>query len=391
MTWQEQLRKLDEDLANGSLSADDYRVRRDQILSAAVTAAPTENAAPGEGDSTQIIEPLSPPSGTPQQSAPSSQPSQPQPNAESTQIVSPLDSSAERTQAVAPWQGQRPAGYPQQGMQSPPAGFAQPPAWNAPEADSSPPWGGSDLPPIAPPAGADWVSQGPERADGEKSPSNSKKILFSVLGGIVVVGLGVAVWLLFGRDNGAEVQAGPGQQPPAPVTTKPLPMPPPAKPEPSSDATALVAAPGSPRNGGGDFTLGSLATNKLLPDPVIAALQQGNMISGRLNASTTGSSTVGIFSLTLPTPSDATTVANTYADTQKSGGLQANRDLSMQGLPVFSTSAKAQQAVFRGVYVLYSRVVIVETFGPDRAEAQTLFTSLLAQQVDFAPPTQHTP
>lgn len=132
MTWQEELRKLDEDLANGSLSADAYRQRRDQILSAAVTAAPPEApATPGQGDSTQIIEPVSPPSGVPQPPAQQNQPPQqnaqpsgpvPQ-NSEATQVVPSYDSSAERTQAVQPWQGQYPQGP---GMQSPPAGFAQP-------------------------------------------------------------------------------------------------------------------------------------------------------------------------------------------------------------------------------------------------------------------------
>lgn len=234
------------------------------------------------------------------------------------------------------------------------------------------------------------MSQGPEQGEQkQKSQGNGRKILFSAIAAIVVIGLGVAVWLLFGRDNSTDVQAAnPGQQPPA-ATSKPLPEPPPTKPEPSSDADALITAPGTPRAGGGDFTLATLQSNKLLPDSVIAALQQGGMTSGRTsNTSTQGGSTIGLFSLTLPSPSAATTVANEYADNQRRGGLSANRDLSMQGVPVLSTSAKSSQGVFRAVYVLYDRVIIVETFGPDRAAAQQLFTSLLQDQVDHAPPTQ---
>ncbi|SFJ57135.1 flagellar basal body-associated protein FliL [Amycolatopsis sacchari] len=396
MTWQEELRKLDEDLANGTLSADAYRQRRDQILSAAVTAAPPEApSATGESDSTQIIEPVSPPSGTPQPPVQQNQPPQQAgpvpPNSEATQVVPGYDSSAERTQAVPPWQGQYQGGaHPAQGMQSPPAGFQQPPAWHAGQADSTPPWGGGDLPPIAPQGSFDWVSQGPEQTESAKSKGgNGKKILFSSIAVVVVAGLAVAVWLLFGRDNTEQVNtADPGQQPPAATSTKALPEPPPAKPEPSSDADALITAPGTPRNGGGDFSLAQLQSGRLLPDTVISALQQGGMVSGRLNTSTQTSSTVGLFSLTLPSPSAATTVANAYADTQRKGGLSANRDLALQGVPVFSTSAKSSQAVFRAVYVLYDRVIIVETFGPDRPAVQSLFTSLLQEQVDHAPPTQ---
>jgi hypothetical protein len=386
VTWQEELRKLDEDLASGTLSADAYRARRDQILSAAVTSAePGEpaNQDTNQSAATQIIEPVSPPTGIPQPS--NQQPS----NSEATQVVSSYDTSAERTQAVAPWQGQ--PVYQQPGAPSPPGGFAQqqPPVWNAPHEDPSPPWGGSELPPIAPQGGFGWVSQGPENFDSDKPSGKGRKILFSALAAIVIAGLGVAVWLLFVRDNGSDVAAEPGQQPPA-ATTKPLPMPPAAKQEPASDQAALIIPPGTPRSGGGNFGLAALSSNKLLPPTVIAALDQAGMRSGRLNTSIQGTSTIGLFSLTLPDAQAAATVASQYAQTQQQGGLAANRGLAMQGVPVLST-ATSQQTVFRAVYVLYSRVIIVETFGSDRAAVQDLFSSVLQQQVDHAPPTQHTP
>ncbi|HVW41588.1 MAG TPA: DUF1707 domain-containing protein [Amycolatopsis sp.] len=406
VTWQEELRKLDEDLAAGTLSADEYRVRRDHILSAAVASpdTATQQRPSSDESSTQIIEPVSPPAGMPQppatqqqQQAPQQPHSGPVPvQPEATQVVGPYDNSAERTQAVPQWQSQRPpAGFaPQQAMQSPPGGFAAPPQWNAPAEDSSPPWGGGDLPPIAPPTGSAWTAQGPESfSTEEKPPGNGRKILFSALAVIVVVGLGVAVWLLFIRDTNSGTEAAPGQLPPAasPTSTAPLPMPPAARPEPSSDEDALITAPGTSRGGGGNFDIASLSNGKLLPDPMIAALQQNGMTSGRLNASTQDSTTIGLFSLTLPNSAAARTVADTYADTQRSGGLSANRDLSMQGVPVFSTSAKSAQGVFRAVYVLYNRVIIVETFGGTREAVQNIFVPVLQQQVDHAPPTQHTP
>ena len=397
VTWQEELRKLDEDLAAGTLSADDYRVRRDQILSAAVASPDTAAQRPAstsDESSTQIMEPVSPPVGTPQPPTTSQPQSGPMPaQPEATQVVAPYDNSAERTQAVPQWQSQRPpAGYGQPGLQSPPGGFPQ--AWNAPAEDSSPPWGGGDLPPIAPPTSSEWAPQGPESFAGEQQPSgNGRKILFSALAVIVVVGLGVAVWLLFIRDTNSGNEAAPGQAPPvaSPTSSAPLPMPPAARPEPSSDEDALITAPGSPRAGGGNFDIAALSSSKLLPDPMIAALQQNGMTSGRLNTSTQDSTTIGLFSLTLPNSAAARTIADTYATTQQSGGLTANRDLSMQGVPVFSTSTKSAQGVFRSVYVLYNRVIIVEVFGGTREAVQNIFVPTLQQQVDHAPPTQHTP
>jgi hypothetical protein len=405
VTWQEELRKLDEDLASGKLSADTYRVRRDQVLSAAVSSvdpAQPPNPAADTSSSTQIIEPVSPPSGFQQQNQPEPSQSGPIPmnNPEATQAVAPHDTSAERTQAVPPWQAQQgrpPAGgYRQQGPVSPPGGFAQqqPPTWNAPQEDVSPPWASSELPPIAPQGGFEWVAQGPDSFEDGKPSGKGRKIVWSAVGVVVVVAIGLAVWLLFGRGNGNDTQASPPAGQPAASTAPsvtPLPMPPPAKPEPEDDKSALITAPGTPRNGGGDLGLATLKTSKLLPDTVTQALDQGGMTSGRLNTSTQGSSTIGLYSLTLPNSQAASTVAAQYSEAQQSGGLPANRDLSMQGVPVFSTPPNTQQAVYRAVYVLYSRVIIVETFGTDQATVQSQFNSLLQSQVDHAPPTQHTP
>jgi hypothetical protein len=408
VTWQEELRRLDEDLASGRLAADDYRARRDQVLSAAVTPSAPEPPQPegtgaSQANETQIIRPVTPAQGTPAPANP------PQPSAEATQIVSAADVGAERTQAVPNWQAQQPspAGGFQQ-PQSPPGGFQQPqynsgpaspaggfqqqyqqqPAWNAPEEDASPPWGGSDLPPITPARNSDWVAQGPEAFETKQSSGKGRKIAFSVLGVIVLAGLGFGIWALFinspGPDNPV---AAPTQQVPVPstATAKPLPQPPPIKPEPADNTTALVTPPGTVRDGGGSFDLDKLKTSKLLPDSVVSALQSASMTSGLLKASTDGSTTIGLYALSLPSSQSASAVAQAYATTQQTGGLPANRDLSLQGVPVYATTSGA--GVFRAVYVLYNRVVIVETFGSDRPAAQADFKTLLTKQINNAPPT----
>ncbi|PPK68156.1 hypothetical protein V5P93_000060 [Actinokineospora auranticolor] len=73
MTWQEELRQLDADLAAGRLSSDDYRVRRDAVLAKAAGGAPGTPPllAP---QPVAVTQPTTPPTLPPVQ-----QPSQPQP------------------------------------------------------------------------------------------------------------------------------------------------------------------------------------------------------------------------------------------------------------------------------------------------------------------------
>ncbi|WP_091669169.1 flagellar basal body-associated protein FliL [Amycolatopsis marina] len=406
MAWQEELRKLDEDLASGNLSADEYRSRRDQILSSAVSSGeqPAQgNSAGPPADSTQIIQPVSPQQG--QGQGPPSPPA-----------GTPVDGGAERTQVVSNWQAQPPqqpppsspaGGFPaqhqhqQQGMgpASPAGGFAPPPhmqqgqqPWNAPQEDVSPPWGGSDFPPIAPPPReSEWVAQGPETFETKSSSGKGRKIAFSALAVVVLAGLGVAVWLLFIKDNGQESQPPAAQetsqQAPAP-TSEPLPEPPAVKSEPKDLDSALVDPPGEERSGGGEFDLDKLAENKLLPEPMIAALKDADMSEGLLKTTADGDYIVGLFALTVKDAQAAATAAQAYAATQEEGGIPARPELSLQGVPVYGTGETAKKSVFRGVYVLYDKVIIVEQFGTDPADTRQKFEELLADQLELAPPTQ---
>ncbi|NKQ53395.1 hypothetical protein HFP15_10935 [Amycolatopsis sp. K13G38] len=232
MSWQEELRKLDEELASGRLSADDYRVRRDQVLSSAVgqpdtqqSPSPQQNGG-NSADSTQVIAPVSPPHGTPQQ----------QP---------PADNSADRTQAVPPWQPQQqpadagrteyvappqapyspPQGFPQAGPASPAGGFpqAQQP-WNAPESDQSPPWGGGDLPPLVPAGDSGWVQQGPESFEDKPKKGNGAKIGAIVAAVVVLAGIAFGAYMLWGRDSGGAAEQNTATPAPSSVQAPPDPM-----------------------------------------------------------------------------------------------------------------------------------------------------------------------
>lgn len=406
MTWQEELRRLDEELAAGSLTADEYRTRRDRVLSMAVTNADGPQQAPGQPPSnateTQIIAPVSLPG---QQHDPNQQAA----SAEATQIVSAADTGGERTQVVQPWQQQHPnspsGGFPQPmpqyqqpySQQSPAGGFPapqqQPPQqqnpWGQPQQDASPPWGGSDFPPVGPSSNAEWISQGPETFQTRPSSGKGKKIAFGALGLVVLAGLGFGVWALFIKNGDTPVaQPSTSQQPPPVPTTKPLPEPPAAKAEPSDNASALVTPAGQTRAGGGTFDVAKLESAKFLPNTVVERLKSGGMTEGLLKTSTDGDVTLGLYALEMPNADATKPVAQEYANAQQEGGLTAARDLSMHGVQVFATPDGGQQAVYRAVYVLYSRVIIVDAYGPDKAATLDSFKTLLTAQVQKSPPTE---
>lgn len=102
------------------------------------------------------------------------------------------------------------------GFQRPPQQSQQNP-WGAQQQDVSPPWGGSDFPPMSQSGNADWISQGPESFQTQPSSGKGKKIAFAVIAVLVVAGLGYGVWALFIKDNGTTppvAQQSTTQQPP---------------------------------------------------------------------------------------------------------------------------------------------------------------------------------
>ncbi|MGH3516421.1 MAG: hypothetical protein ACRDQ7_03200 [Haloechinothrix sp.] len=245
MTWQEELRKLDEDFSDGKLSADAYRARRDQVLSSAVAPSqePEQNGAsplpqgqgnsggPSNAESTQKISTSSlPQAGQPPHAPGGSQ---------------DFSADAERTQAVPHWQAQQQhgpaspaAGFPQQYPPSPAAGFpqSQQPSWNAPEQDVSPPWGGSEFPPVAPSSESAWgITQGPETGDESESKGRTGKIVGIAVVVLLLAGLAFGGWWLWGRgdtssataggaDSGQTSAPGPEQTQAAPQQNENLPM-----------------------------------------------------------------------------------------------------------------------------------------------------------------------
>lgn len=420
VTLPNELQQLDEDLAAGRLSPEDYRRRRDELQRAG-TRGDSENTADG---GLQAASPF-----PPAFRWETSQPEQPTQvmqaagrntgggdPAEATQVVRTGDvPDPGHTQVVAP----TPAYQPSPSYQQRPAEVQDlfRPVGSPPVGNSAPPWAGSDLPPRAEAPRAEaprteapraeqplaeqqsaWMRQSPEVFETPATQPRPKQIIGIAVVAVLVVGLmgaGVAYVLSSGSPNQAPGpqpaslqpnQPRPASPPPA-ITPRDLPAPPVPSPAPVDTPHALIDPPGQSRGGGGLLDLPRLASSKLQPDPILSALGAGAMTDGMLKTTTVGSNTIGMFAFTLRDEQAATDVVNTIITEQRGGGLKVDDTRSLQGVAVLGSGAGTPSTDYRAVYVLYNRAILVEVFGPDRDSVLSAFDFVLNQQVNYAPPT----
>ncbi|OLF18344.1 flagellar basal body-associated FliL family protein [Actinophytocola xanthii] len=430
MSWQDELRRLDEELAAGRISADDYRSRRDQILSTAVS--PGAQPAPSASESTTMIPPLQTPGhGVPQplQQAPQQpfpqqpfpqqpfqqqpQPQQPQPptqqpptqqqqgadggeDADKTQIVPGQNvGDAERTQSVGGWRANPPndsattqvvPGVPPQAhagarpprpapppQASPPGGFPQPnqPPWQN-EEELAPPWAGQEFPPLAAAGTPDWARQGPEVFETEKKSSAGK--VFGIIA-IVVVLLGIAAgaYFLFRPDEGTAQDDGNDRQSQeqAPPSTSEAPPGP------------VVDLPGEVSNMSKIKTFAQVEDINYLTPQEINLYQQG----GAGDAEVKLSKENGVDLLVLYTSMESDTAAATARDGL--AALQLNFTLKEREAPEGVLAAVNENAeggpLLRAHYASGDSVVRVEAKGATLNEASELFDEVLDAQLERLP------
>lgn len=307
MTWHDELRKLDEGLAAGLISAEEYRARRDELLSAAAGAGGSPSFTPAAGqqgvDSTQVMQPI-------RDNGPA--------NPEATQVVANSGNSGEATQVVRGWQPQQPPsgdadrtqvvpgaagqqGFPPPPQQhpgfpaSPPGGFPPPPQQQFPpqhhqqppqqqpqspwgdEGNAAPPWGGAgDLPPLPPAGNEAWIRQGPEVFGGSSGKSSK---LLPIIGIVVVLALiGGAVWFFGFRNTGD----GPDN------TTSSTPTAAPTTTTSMKPFELLPPGPGTPDPKSGTGDASKLRTDGLLPEPEIALIEAAKPSEVAFKGSTEG-------------------------------------------------------------------------------------------------------
>jgi hypothetical protein len=393
MSWQEDLQQLDSALAAGQISADDYRLRRDEVLANAAQALPggaqqqqqqpqqpagpfpppfrwdqpgapaeaTQVVRPGDAERTQVVRPGTPPQGVPQQQPPDS---------ERTQYVRPVQpADADRTQVVQ--SGTPSGGFPAQIYpQQPPA----PPAWQ----DASPPWGAAD----SADGGNLWANvQGPEVFEDSDSGGGKGRVIAILLVVLLVAGLGVGAYFLWGRGGGSS----PADQTTVAQTSTstPPPSPPPVRTTPDGPFVEV---------GKKDDT----RSYKTLPiaDAVVAKvptfeeaqlLQTSGATDVRYAVKTDDAAKLseGIWAFKSTNPA-ATLAAleQLYQAAQFELVPTSSKNVPVRHLPV---TAANPIATYRGHYISTDFVVRVEAYGPDEAAAKLAFETLLKRQLEKFP------
>lgn len=276
MAWQDEVRRLDEELAAGRLSPDEHQRRRDELTAQGDTEQAEQNP-PAQTD--RLTPATSEPGATPPgQDADAGQGNQnsPFPPAfrwesttppnETTQVINPVSGSdAERTQVVRSPAPPPPPVDDSERTQVVQAGPPAPPRFGAPsysgdypggdeqwaQQESAPPWVSSE--PIQEP-NAGWMMQGPESFEAEPAESGTMRIVAVAAAVVVLLAVGIGAYFLF-QPGGSSTTAGDERstaaEPPAPApppggdALAPGPKPPPGPaPEPQPQGPPIASLPG---------------------------------------------------------------------------------------------------------------------------------------------------
>ncbi|QFZ16108.1 hypothetical protein [Saccharothrix syringae] len=202
MSWQDELRELDTALAEGRISADEYRQQRDNVLSTAAPQVP--QVQPQFPPPAQQGSPFAPPLRW-EAVNPNAQ-QQPPPNTDATQVVSNPSvgqqvPNQDATQVVNARQaGGNPDSERTQYVR--PVAPPPPPPW---QGGGAPPWGSTDF---AGEQNPSWIAQGPEVFE-DKPSGAGKRVLAILVVVVVLAGIGFGVWY-FTRGGGEDPNANGG-------------------------------------------------------------------------------------------------------------------------------------------------------------------------------------
>ncbi|MET8761759.1 hypothetical protein [Lentzea sp. NPDC004782] len=368
MTWQEELSRLDAVLASGQISAEDYRRRRDEILSGSAGTAATPPAqqasapnsfpppfkwdqAQESQDRTQVVPNLG------------GQAAQAE-NADRTQVVSTGNSGSERTQFVRP-------------PQTPPGGWQATPPQNQYSASSAPPpWATGDPDQIPAPqwGGGGFHAHGPEVFDDK--PSGKGK-LFVILGIVLVLVVGGVLWFTVFRDKGGNTA---DQQTNPPATSQS-----PTKKKPAPFGTLIV--PEGTKNGPNTYSPQQLEGVKPLPAPDLVLLKQAGVTESRSVIVVDAKSNTD--SLWAFKCADPAALRDAIEEDQLRFGFAESASESKPSVKVFAAQstdgAGKTIQVRRGHYVAGDELIRVEVFGANEADVVDAFKKILAEQLEHTP------
>jgi hypothetical protein len=357
MTWQDELRRLEDDLVNGRVSAEEYRIRRDQLLSSANTTPQEQPQQPAGAEHTQVISPVSP------QGAPQQQQQAPSPghnvDADRTQAVSRNtfaqgNQDADRTQVVSPaaYQG-RP---PQQQQQ-----------------DEAPPWAGNEFPPLVGATSSDWTKQGPEAFGGQdKKPSKGK--IFGVIGAVVVVViLVVGAILLFTKGSDNKQAGGAGTS---------------ASAQPAAPAQPLGIAdpPGTQEAHPDVTTLDTMKKANYLNPEEEQAYANAVVTTMVFKVGRPGpDATIAVVGAQAGSPQGAQQAAKSLNDIQITNKMQEGKNPPKSVYVAQSPKKPGAPASFRAHFAHGSTIIRVDATGKDFAAVQQQFKQALDAQLKATP------
>ncbi|MFI9380954.1 hypothetical protein [Kutzneria sp. NPDC052558] len=400
MSWQEELQQLDSELAQGRVTPEDYRLRRDQLLGVAQGQQP--QTPPGG-------QPQQPAEQPPQASSPFGQPFRWQPPAnqqnqapvpppaetqsESTQVMRPISDapagdSAERTQVVRntgdgaertqvvpnaggftpgpqtppPWQS-----MPQQGM--PPQGGPQPQ-----QEYGAAPWS-NELPPDF--GKASWPLQGPEIFDSGKSSRNTGKIIAIAVAIVLVLGLAGGIYFFTAGSNHDATTT--TSTTPKPTTTTSAPPPLPTGP--------FVQVPGK-QVYNVNYSIADAVTNHAPTDTEVGILKNNGAIQVAGVVTENGQMHEGIWAFQAGTGADPKAILNAIDNFY----AQSKYQQVTAGIPTgvvartLAAGNSNEQTAFRAHYISNGYVIRVETYSTDAAAAEKAFRDLLKTETQkYAP------
>jgi hypothetical protein len=368
MTWQDELRRLDGELAAGRISADDYRTRRDRIMATAVSPGGDQPQAPAASESTTIMSPV--------QDADQSG------DADKTQIVPGENVDQDRTQTVGGWRAAPPGDQDRTqvvpGVPSQPFAGAgprpAPPPWQS-EEPMAPPWAGQDFPPLVAANAPDWTLQGPEVFETEKK-SGVGKVLGIVAIVVVLLGIAAGAYFLFRPDDNQQAGGGDGgdgkttTQSQAPTTEE--------KPK-----GPIADLPGEQVNMEQVKTFEQVEKIDYLTPQEITIYKAGEASESAVAISTDQDVRIIVLVTTMASPEAAAEARDALAELQIKFKL-AERE-SEPGVLAASNVNASNGPLQRAHYVSGDKVVRIQTQGKDGDLANQLFDEVIADQLERLP------
>ena len=344
VSWQDELRNLEEELAAGRLSAEDYRRRSDELIAQDPQPTPFppafrwETAPPSE--TTQVMQPVE------------------DDEPERTQVVHDTSPDVDRTQVVST--GRPPQHRLDRGGFSPRSLFEPRNAQ-----DSAPPWASSDLPPIQEP-GSGWMRQGPEAFEPERTPG-TWRVVGAVVAVVMLLGLAIGSYALWGRDAAPPAQPG----------------------QPAAERQEL-ADPLRPADIGGTEepkdveTAADLDAVGFLTQSELGTLQNAAAGDTRLLITNFDEGKATVLVTRVGSPEQAVVARDELTALQLSFGFEsrpAPPGVNAVELP----DGTAVLPKIRAVYLSGDILVRLEMAGQDRADVAAKFDDVLSQQLEALP------